>query len=578
MPLVIECMKRATDSHWMMLNQVLTEGRSGKQQAMTGKAMKRGHPAKVTLKVKESSGEERAYEYTEPDTFILGRSSQGKKVHHAVVDSDRFVSRSHLFVELNPPECYLTDVSSRNGTFVVREAEKKVYYQRGREKRNYPRVALRIGQNYQCEDCQEITERMKIEGGDLICLGETTISVAVVHAPPADYAHDGKIEPESVACIRCGREAANPAGKLAEEIDAHDFLCEACRKPAVAVGEPEKKPPTTCWDCGKDLSAQADADGRAADLQDVALYLCDDCSAALKSYVPIASIGDHAVLAELGEGEFGVVYLARHNFTNRLAALKVVKNKIKRNQKHLRRFRREIAIMSELRHPHLVKLYSDGIYDGDKYYFVSEYLPEGNLDHHCHSKYNGHMPYPAACRLLAQALQGLIFFHSKGFVHRDLRPQNILLRKGASGQLIAKVGDFGLAKGYIFRGSTISMAGEMGGCIEFCAPEQFIDFRAARPVADVYAMGVSLYYLVSGQFPYNFPSRQEIVEQVVRGLRPITPLAIILSDDQPTPIEQKLPDLPQELAAIVNRAIVKDASRRLGSAEEFLKIIERYAA
>jgi len=240
------------------------------------------------------------------------------------------------------------------------------------------------------------------------------------------------------------------------------------------------------------------------------------------------------------------------------------------------RFMREIAIMREFRHPNLVRLYGDGISEQDSLYFVSEYLPEGSLADVFTNHYDGKMPYGEACDFIAQALEGLAYFHEKGYVHRDLKPENILIRKNEEGKLIAKVGDFGLAKSYVLHGGTITKTGEWAGTLFYCPPEQIKDFKSAKPWTDVYAMGVSLYFLITGEFPYDFPNRKKFFEMISRGEKPKDALSIILGKDQPMPIEKKAPDIPKDLAKTINRAIKKDAAERFSSVDEFRKALERH--
>lgn len=91
-------------------------------------------------------------------------------------------------------------------------------------------------------------------------------------------------------------------------------------------------------------------------------------------------------------------------------------------------------------------------------------------------------------------------------------------------------------------------------------------------------MGISLYFLLTGEFPYDFPtSRKKLLEMISKGEKPRNAVSIILGDDKPMPVEKKSPDIPKELAKAINRAIEKDASKRFDSAEAFKKAIERYS-
>ena len=108
-------------------------------------------------------------------------------------------------------------------------------------------------------------------------------------------------------------------------------------------------------------------------------------------------------------------------------------------------------------------------------------------------------------------------------------------------------------------------------------PEQITNFKGAKPYTDVYAMGVTLYHLITGKFPYNFPRRKELLEMISRGKKIRDPVDIILGDDKPIPIEKRAKDIPEDLAKAINKTIKKDASKRFDSADKFKKAIERYA-
>jgi eukaryotic-like serine/threonine-protein kinase len=195
-----------------------------------------------------------------------------------------------------------------------------------------------------------------------------------------------------------------------------------------------------------------------------------------------------------------------------------------------------------------------------------------------HREYHGKMPYPKACEIICQGLEGVSYLNDKGFVHRDMKPENIFLRKDEDGRFIAKVGDFGLSRSYVFHGGTITQEGEWAGTAAYCSPEQILHFKDVTPRCDVYSMGISLYLLISGEFPYDFPTRERFLEMLSRGERPRDHIQIILGDEKPVAIQKKVRGLPKPFAAAVNKAIDKEPSRRFATAREFQEAIERYRA
>lgn len=535
--------------------------------------------AKVVLTVVDGPEKGRTFEYTEQDNFLLGRDANGSQAHCRLGPDDKYVSRNHFLLEVNPPDCFLRDAGSLNGTFVVRRGEAgQVFFLEGRDAREWEAPARKLAELFACQAVQKGPSRLGMEHGDLIRVGRTVIEIAVTEEMMTDAADNA--QGGTNLCVECGAPlSAGPSADRAPPTQALEGLCEQCR---LARGPQDFAHNTSnrimCAACGEDVTTPADSDGRAAELREVALYWCRSCAEARREAVPIAVMGGCRLLRELGSGGFGVVYLGWQETTGRVVALKLTRDKVKRNERMLARFKHEISIMRELRHPHLVRLYDEGLGTDDSYYFVSEYLPRGSLADYLRARPGGTVPYREACDIIAQALDGLAYFHNiEGkYIHRDLKPAKILLSDNGPGKLLAKIGDFGLARSYILRGGTITREGEWAGTQFFCAPEQIYDFRRVTPAADVYSLGITLYYLITGEFPYHFPSRQEMLELIARKKKVRDPVDIILGSDQPTPVEKKAPQLPKGLAAAINRAIEKKASRRFDSAIAFSKAIEEY--
>lgn len=535
---------------------------------------------KVVLKAIEGPEKGKVFEFTEQENFLVGRDAAQSQAHFRLSPEDKFISRNHFLLEINPPDCYLRDAGSLNGSFVIRKTgDKKVFYLRGRREREWTAVAQELVSAFQCGTCQDGGSRIILEDGDLIRVGETLIEVNVVREILQDpEPATPKGQNELRRCIGCGKRLDKDVLlKDPKYLTSLDFLCEQCLLEKQA-NRPALQGTISCWNCGKDLTSLANSDGRAGELEDIALYLCHDCALSKKEAVPISKIGDYILLGELGSGGFGIVYLAHHTPTGRLAGLKITKEKIKRNHRLLQRFKREIAIMREMEHPNLVKLYEDGTTENENAYFASEYFPEKSVRDLLDSEYNGKMPYKKACAILCQALEGLSDFNEKGFVHRDLKPENILIKKTDDRDFVVKVGDFGLSRSYMFHGGTITREGEWAGTVFFCSPEQILHFKDADPRCDVYSMGISLYLLITGEFPYDFPTRKRFFEMLSRGEKLRDPIDIILGKDKPAPIENKVKRLPKTLAGAINRAIDKDPSRRFATAREFKEAIESYSA
>lgn len=549
---------------------------------------------KVILRVIEGPEMGKLFEFTEQAGFIVGRDRPGTYAHFRLSGNDSYVSRNHFLVDINAPDCYVKDVASLNGTFVVREVtttgglpKRTLFFLRGKDERDWLSFARYQAGQLRCESYDEVEQRIKLADDDVIVVGNTSLKVEISEEIP-EVREGHPISEQAIQearnilrCITCGKELPNEIlMKEACTLGREDFLCPECSQK-----ETKKPSPVAdnvpCWGCGKDLTPLANGDGQADKFKEVALYWCAGCASSKQKKVAIAKIKNYRILDELGSGGFGVVYLAWDETTGRISALKLTKEKIKQNQKNLLRFKREVEIMKKLLHPHLVRLYDGVITEEENIFFSSEYLPEKSLADLLNKRYGGRMSYGQACYLISQALEGLSYFHDFGenekYVHRDLKPENIFVRKDDKGKVVAKIGDFGLARSYVLHGGTITNPGEWAGTPPYLAPEQITNFKDAKPYTDVYAMGVSLYHLITGEFPYHFPKRKEMLEMISKGKEIRDPIDIILGDDKPMPVEKKVKDIPRDLAKAINKAIEKDTTKRFASADKFKEAIERFA-
>ena len=541
---------------------------------------------KVVLTVIEGYGKGKIFEFKEQDNFLTGRDSGGSNAHFRLSPMDDYASRNHFLIEINHPDCYLRDAGSLNGTFIIRDAEKAVFFIEGREKKKdyFVETTRLLKERFQCETVRKIEEIIKLQNNDIIKAGNTLLQATVVKNAieiPGAEVKDPADEQEVFTCLNCGKNIdIDIQKKDAKETACQDFFCKECRDKKTKTKKTSPKEVIACMNCGKNLNSVADTDGRAEELKEAALYCCKSCVNSQQDDMSVSQIGEYHILREIGSGGFGIVYLAWHDKTNRVVALKITREKIKEDERLLKRFKKEIAIMQQLNHPNLVKLYDNGVTEDESYYFVSEYLSEGSLTDVFRKSYKGRMPYRDACKIMVQSLDGLSYFHTQmGYVHRDLKPENIFLKKDKAGEFIAKVGDYSLARSYILHGETITRQGEWAGSILYCPPEQIHDFKNVKPPTDIYSMGITLYLLITGEFPYDFPpSRKKLIDMVNKGKKPRQPISIILGDDLPVPVERKTSDIPAGLARAINRAIIKkEPDKRFASADELKEAIKEYA-
>jgi len=226
----------------------------------------------------------------------------------------------------------------------------------------------------------------------------------------------------------------------------------------------------------------------------------------------------------------------------------VVSPAVAPNAQTLGRFQREMAILQRLDHPHIVRFLDTGESSG-MLYFIMEYV-EGQSAADAVKRGGPFAPGRVAV-LGGQLLEALAHAHLQGFIHRDVKPGNLLLTT-VDGREGVKLADFGLGRTYqasMMSGLTIS--GTPGGTPGYMPPEQVLDFRSARPAADQYSAAATLYYLLTGQMIYE-PARST-ADLLMRVLH-----------DEPLPLRQPVsgPALPGRLGPVMCRALARDPKLR----------------
>jgi predicted Ser/Thr protein kinase len=246
----------------------------------------------------------------------------------------------------------------------------------------------------------------------------------------------------------------------------------------------------------------------------------------------------YQVIKQLGQGGMGVVYRAEHKMMERPVVIKVVSRALVDSPDAVERFNREVRAAAKLDHPNIVKAY-DAEQAGGLQLLAMEYVEGLNLADVLDKK--GPLPIAHACHYVRQAALGLQHAHEKGMVHRDVKPQNLMLTpKG-----VVKILDFGLAKlaSERHRGQGLTGANVTMGTPEYIAPEQALDTANADIRADVYALGCTLFCLLAGRPPFV-------------GEKPM-PIILAQVNDPPPPVERLRPDVPTALAELVARMLAK---------------------
>ncbi len=258
----------------------------------------------------------------------------------------------------------------------------------------------------------------------------------------------------------------------------------------------------------------------------------------------------------------GSVMLARSEKDGRAVAIKTLLPEVAVSEQSLKRFMREIEVAASLRHPHIVSYIEHGTHNGIVY-LISEYV--GGMDASKLSKARGgKLDYQEVVIIIEQTLAALDFAHSLGFVHRDIKEQNILV-DGNYPNYTSKLTDFGLAKSFKQTGmSGVTMVGDVAGTIAYMPPEQVRDFKEVKPPSDIYAIGMTAYSLMTGAHALDLSPRAGISETVKAIFeKPIVP------------ISQRMPEIPLRVAAVVETAIAKEVELRWRTAGEMREALLR---
>ncbi len=255
-------------------------------------------------------------------------------------------------------------------------------------------------------------------------------------------------------------------------------------------------------------------------------------------------IGQYEILRELGRGGMATVYLARQRNMNRQVAIKVLPREFLHDPQFINRFKREVQLIAELEHPHILPVYDFGEHDKIPF-IVMRYLAGGSL---LDLLDQGLPPLEELEQPSMQVCAALDFAHAEGIIHRDLKPSNIMLDERGN----AYLSDFGIAQ--IMQDAGRLTGSAVIGTPAYMSPEQ-AEGRPLDARADVYAMGVVLFELVTGREPYQAD----------------TPMAMLLkqiTEPMPSPLAYR-PDLPRGIEEVILRATLKDPSGRYPAAGDF---------
>jgi eukaryotic-like serine/threonine-protein kinase len=289
---------------------------------------------------------------------------------------------------------------------------------------------------------------------------------------------------------------------------------------------------------------------------------CPNDGQTLRAKGPLADLVGQVVadryhiLKKLGEGGMGAVYLGEHVKMGRKSAIKVMTQAVANDPDAVSRFNREAANASRLSHPNICQIYDFGETAEGIIYLAMEFIEGCSLSELIERE--GALPPARAARILQQSAEALQVAHDQTIVHRDIKPDNIMIVQAKDGSDVAKVVDFGIAKAVAGEetGQKVTKTGLVVGTPEYMSPEQLsgdkLDGRS-----DIYSLGLVLYKMLTGVLPFQADSAQETL------IKRLT--------DAPEPLAQARPDIafPPSLQAVLDHALARAADDRYGSAAAF---------
>lgn len=468
----------------------------------------------------------RQFAFDRADTFICGRSADA----HMSLGDDAAVSRQHFVLEIVPPHVRLTDLGSRNGTYVN-------------------------GLRYGGTDAPRAGERLAADGaksvllrhGDEIAVGASRLRVHVriqdqAAAPEAPLAAGGPPH-----CPLCSAEVSRDPNADGPD---QGHLCPAC------VEQMQRNP----FDKARRM----------------VLGILERLTG--RDYPDLPGFD---ITGELGRGGMARVYRAVNRRTGGAVALKVILPEMASHPEGYRLFKREVEVNRQLKHKNIVELIYPVIGQG-ACLFIME-LVDGTDLHSLMNAQGGKIAPRMAAPIFLDVLDGLAYAHRariavglpngtrhqvEGIVHRDIKPTNILVYR-ADGGWHAKVADFGLAKAFSTAGfSDMTSPGAAHGTPAYWPREQLLYYRFLHPPSDVFSAAAVFYQALTGMYPRN--GITQLVEVCQRqGRQPTIPDFVKLITEQAViPLRFRDPTLPPHVSMVIDRAL---AEQPLGGGEDTIR-------
>lgn len=256
----------------------------------------------------------------------------------------------------------------------------------------------------------------------------------------------------------------------------------------------------------------------------------------------------------LGEGGMGTVYRAHDTHLERPVAVKMLHTHLVNQVSFMERFRNEALILARLNHPNIAVVYNF-LQDGTDYFMAMEYVEGDSLE--TLIRRVGALPVEVAAEITRQGLEGLAHAHRKGVLHRDIKPANLMMTPEGNIKLM----DFGIAR--VVGEQRLTQVNRIVGTLEYMAPE-LVQGEAPSTASDIYAMGILLYELLSGQLPFASRTDYALMQAIIQ--------------EKPVALRKVNANVPKELEAVVQKALEKNPAKRFTDVKEFQKALQPFFA
>ncbi len=446
---------------------------------------------------------------------------------------DPLLSRRHCLLEYDGEQFKLTDLKSRNGTYINGQRIQELILS--------PNDEIKIGHHVIYLQAVQIP----VETGQQAVVG--VCSHCQKKLLQKDFlSHRAVKQGANLYCSQCA-EKIMPSPQIPTSLQTRAGMQP---KPTLAPNVQRAQPvsrnvPVAKSNVGTTKEAQQQPPQPRKKIN-----VSEELTVAVNPELPTGtpqSIGQYQILEILGEGGMGFVYKAQHSFLGTTVAIKVIKEEFISHTEVLQRFLLEARVGVGLDHPNIVKILDAGEVEG--VYFISmEYFPGQNLATLVKSR--GPIQYSTALQWGIRLADALHYAHQKQIIHRDVKPSNILVNQEG----IVKLADFGLAKAWQKAGAPqLTAAGQMLGTIQYISPEQLENSKDVDPRADIFSLAASIYYVLVGTPPFG----QDPIGKVIHN---------ILHSD-PAPIQK--PGIPKSFVDVLFKGMEKKMAQRYSSMAEF---------